>query len=184
MLKDPAVKQYIHRKLKKMITEMKYGKIYSEGFYHTVVGDIKGYLEYAAGLEVIGCLNAGEFHTKTLSEGDCLSFRSPLVDPSEVNKVKIVQNEWTNIYLPHFENADIVMINMYDLTQQQQGGMDEDGDAIFLSNDKILIDSKIDKPIVVDIEDKKSSGKVSYDLENIVSMNVTVVITELARSQI
>jgi hypothetical protein len=46
--------------------------------------------------------------------------------------------------------------------------MDEDGDAVFLSNDEILVDSKIDKPIVVDVEDKKSSGKVKYDLENIV----------------
>jgi hypothetical protein len=74
----------------------------------------------------------------------------------------------TDKYLSHFENRDIVMINMYDLTMQQQGGMDEDGDAVFLSNDEILLDSKIDKPIVVDIEDKKSSGKVAYNVENIV----------------
>jgi hypothetical protein len=168
MLKDPSIKKMLKRKLDKTINQMKFGKIFAKGFYHTVVGDIKGYLEYAAGLDVIGCLQAGEFHVKTLHKGECLSFRSPLVDPSEVNKVKIVQNEWTDAYLPHFENADIVMINMYDLTQQQQGGMDEDGDAVFLSDDEILVDSKIDKPIVVDVEDKKSSGKVKYDLENIV----------------
>jgi hypothetical protein len=168
MLKDPSIKKMLKRKLDKTINQMKFGKIFAKGFYHTVVGDIKGYLEYAAGLDIIGCLNAGEFHVKTLPEGDCLSFRSPLVDPSEVNKVNLVNNEWTDTYLPHFENADIVMINMYDLTQQQQGGMDEDGDAVFLSDEEILVDSKIDKPIVVDVEDKKSSGKVKYDLENIV----------------
>jgi hypothetical protein len=168
MLKDPSIKKMLKRKLDKTITQLKYGKIFAKGFYHTVVGDIIGYLEYCAGLEIKGCLNYGEFHVKTLPSGDCLSFRSPLVDPSEVNKVKIVHNEMTDKYLSHFENRDIVMINMYDLTMQQQGGMDEDGDAVFLSNDEILLDSKIDKPIVVDIEDKKSSGKVAYNVENIV----------------
>lgn len=168
MLKDPSIKKMLKRKLDKTITQLKYGKIFAKGFYHTVVGDVIGYLEYCAELEVKGCLNEGEFYANTLSEGDCLSFRSPLVDPSEVNKVKIVHNEATDQYLSHFENKDIVMINMYDLTMQQQGGMDEDGDAVFLSNDEILIDSKIDKPIVVDIEDKKSSGKVEYNLDNIV----------------
>lgn len=168
MLKDPSIKKMLKRKLDKTITQLKYGKIYAKGFYHTVVGDIIGYLEYAAGLNVKGCLNAGEFYVRTLSNGDCVSFRSPLVDPSEVNKIKLVDNDLTKKYLSHFDNKDIVMINMYDLTMQQQGGMDEDGDAIFLSDDKVLIESKIDKPIVVDIEDKKSSSSVEYNLDNIV----------------
>lgn len=168
MLKDPTIKKMLKRKLNKTITQMKYGKIYTNGFYHTVVGDVIGYLEYCAGLEVKGCLNAGEFYAKTLSAGDCLSLRSPLVDPSEVNKIKIVENDLTDKYLKHFEDKDICMINMYDLTQQQQGGMDQDGDAVFLCKDEILIDSKIEKPIVVDTEDKKSSGAVEYNMENIV----------------
>ena len=88
MLKDPAVKQFIYRKLKKSINEAKFGKIYVEGFYHTLVGDMIGYLQYAVGKEVVGCLNAHEFYSETLSKGDILSFRSPLVCPSEVNKVK------------------------------------------------------------------------------------------------
>jgi hypothetical protein len=168
MLKDPSIKKMLKRKLDKTITQLKYGKIFTEGFYHTVVGDVIGYLEYCAGLEVKGCLNAGEFYAKTLAEGECLSFRSPLVDPPEVNKIKITSNSLTEKYLSHFKNQDIVMINMYDLTMQQQGGMDEDGDAIFLCNNKIVTDSKIEKPIVVDMEDKKSSSAVNYNLDNIV----------------
>jgi hypothetical protein len=168
MLKDPSIKKMLKRKLDKAITQMKYGKIYTQGFYHTVVGDIIGYLEYCAGLDVKGCLKAGEFYADTLPLGDCLSFRSPLVDPSEVNKVQLVKNSDTEKYLQHFKEQDICMINLYDLTMQQQGGMDEDGDAVFLCKDEILISSKIDKPIVVDIEDKKSSKPVEYNSENIV----------------
>jgi hypothetical protein len=168
MLKDPCIKNMLKRKLDKAITQLKYGKIYTEGFYHTVVGDIIGYLEFCAGLEVKGALGYGEFYTSTIPYGDCLSFRSPLVDPSEVNKVKITHNKLTDTYLSHFKDQDICMINMYDLSMPQQGGMDEDADAVNLCHNSIIVKSKINKPIVVDIEDKKSSSEVDYNSENIV----------------
>ena len=122
MLKDPAVKQFIYRKLKKSINEAKFGKIYVEGFYHTLVGDMVGYLQYAVGKEVIGCLNAHEFYSETLSKGDTLSFRSPLVCPSEVNKIKLVSNDITKKWFSYFKDQDVVMFNMYDLSLPQQGG--------------------------------------------------------------
>ncbi|QWU13388.1 hypothetical protein SAMN04487895_10354 [Paenibacillus sophorae] len=167
MLNDPYIQKTVIWKLNNSINQMKYGKIYVPGFYHIVIGDIMGYLEYAAGLEVKGCLNAGEFYAKTVPLGKCASFRSPLVDPSEVNIVDIVENELTNKYLSHFANHDICMINMYDLTLPQQGGMDEDGDAVMLCYEKEIIDSKIDLPIVVDTEDKVSVKPVIYNDENI-----------------
>ncbi|QSF43283.1 RNA dependent RNA polymerase [Paenibacillus tianjinensis] len=167
MLRDPAIRSSLKRKLYKSITEMKYGKIYTEGFYHIVVGDIIGYMEYCADLPVVGCLNAGEFYAKTMKLGECVSFRSPLVDPSEVNLVNIVENEMTNTYLNYFENQDLCMVNMYDLTLPQQGGADEDGDAFMLSQNEILIDSKIHSPIVIELKDKESVKKVKYNKKNI-----------------
>lgn len=168
MLKDPCIKNMLRRKLEKSIIQMKYGKIFSAGFYHTVVGDIIGYLEYCAGLEVKGCLNWGEFYCNTIPYGDCLSFRSPLVDPSEVNKINIVHNKLTDKYLSYFKDQDVCMINSFDLSMPQQGGADEDGDAVYLCHDPLLINTKIDKPIVVDIDDKKSSEPVEYNTENII----------------
>lgn len=168
MLKDPCIRNTLRRKLQKIITQMKLGKIYVEGFYHTAVGDIVGYLEYAAGEDVKGCLNGGEFYCDTIPLGDCLSFRSPLVDPSEVNKVKIIHNDTTKKYFSHFKNQDVCMVNMYDLTMPQQGGCDFDGDSLLLCHNPILLKSKIDKPIVVDVDDKKSSLAVEYNQDNIV----------------
>ena len=168
MLKDPCIKKMFRRKLDNTITQMKYGKIYVEGFYHIVVGDIIGYLEYSAGLDVKGCLNAGEFYCNTIPFGECLSFRSPLVDPSEVNKVRIVNNDITKKYFEYFKDQDVCMINMYDLSMPQQGGMDEDGDSVYLCYNPIIVNSKIDKPIVVDIDDKKSVKEVDYNQDNIV----------------
>ncbi|KAA9007370.1 hypothetical protein F4V43_02465 [Paenibacillus spiritus] len=168
MLKDPSIKNMLKRKVDKAITQMKYGKIYVDGFYHTVVGDIIGYLEYCAGIEVKGCIREGEFYVKTLPHGECLSLRSPLVDPSEVNRVRLTENDMTKKYLSYFLDQDMCMINMYDLTLQQQGGMDTDGDAVMLCRDEILVNSRINVPIVVDIEDKKSSSPVEYTIDNII----------------
>lgn len=168
MLKDPCIRRFIYRKLSHRIEQAKYGKIYASGFYHTVVGDMIGYLEYAAGLEPRGCLNAGEFFCDTLPQGDILSFRSPLVYPSEVNDVKIVSNDATKQWCAHFKDQDVVMINMYDLSMPRQGGMDADGDAVFLCNDPLLTKTKIDKPIIIDIDDKVTAKTKQYDADAIV----------------
>lgn len=124
MLKDPAVKSFIYRKLKKSIEEAKVGKIYCSGFYHTGVGDMIGYLQYAVGEEPVGCLKAHELYSGNFDCGDIVSFRSPLVDPSEINKIKIVRNEIINRWFGYFNGQDIVMFNMYDISAPQQGGAD------------------------------------------------------------
>lgn len=172
MLKDPAVKQFIYRKLKKSIDEAKVGKIYCSGFYHTGVGDMIGYLQYAVGEEVIGCLKERELYSGNFECGDIISFRSPLVDPSEVNKIKIVRNEIINKWFGYFKDQDIVMFNMYDISAPQQGGADYDGDIFFLCNEPIIIDSKIDKHIILDIEDKVTAKSKPYTKENIIEYEV------------
>ncbi|WP_312369101.1 RNA dependent RNA polymerase [Lachnoclostridium sp.] len=172
MLKDPAIKKYIYRKLKKAIDETKVGKIYVDGFYHTVVGDMIGYLQYAIGIEPVGCLNSGEFYCNTLNEGECISFRSPLVCPSEVNKINIINNEITSKWFSYFKDQDIVMLNMYDLSAPQQGGMDYDGDIVLLCNDPIIVNSIISKPIIIDIDDKATAISKPYSLENITDYEV------------
>ena len=48
MLKDPSIKRFLKNKCQKTIDEMRIGKIYGNGFYHTVVGDLVGSLEYIA----------------------------------------------------------------------------------------------------------------------------------------
>lgn len=168
MLRDVALKQYLHRKLRKKINEMKIGKIYVEGFYHTLTCDMIGYLQYAAGMEPIGCLKAKEFYCDTIGFGKAMSFRSPLVCPSEVNDITIVHNDVIDKWFQYFKDQDVVMVNMYDISLPQQGGADLDGDAVLLTNNKIILDSKIAKPIIVDIEDKVTTGNKPYTKENII----------------
>lgn len=172
MLKDPAVKQFIYRKLKKSIDEAKVGKIYCSGFYHTGVGDMIGYLQYAVGEEPVGCLGEREIYSGNFDCGDIISLRSPLVDPSEVNKVKIAKNDIINRWFGYFKDQDVVMFNMYDVSLPQQGGADCDGDIFLLCDEPIIIDSKIDKHIILDIEDKVTAQSKPYTKENIIEYEV------------
>ena len=172
MLKDPAVKQFIYRKLKKSIDEAKVGKIYCSGFYHTGVGDMIGYLQYAVGEEPVGCLGEREIYSGNFDCGDIISLRSPLVDPSEVNKVRIAKNDIINRWFDYFKDQDVVMFNMYDVSLPQQGGADCDGDIFLLCDEPIIIDSKIDKHIILDIEDKVTAQSKPYTKENIIEYEV------------
>ena len=45
---------------------------------------------------------------------------------------------------------------------------DADGDAVFLCHDPILVDTKIDKPIIIDVDDKVTAQKKEYTEDNIV----------------
>lgn len=89
------------------------------------MGDIIGYLEYVSGKEPVGILNEHEFLTQTIFDDNSyvVSFRSPLVCPSEVNKVKMRTGKDYDYWFRHFENQDVVMINMYDLSMPVQGGI-------------------------------------------------------------
>lgn len=168
MRNDPAIRQFLYRKIKKSIQEAKVGKIYCSGFYHTGVGDMIGYLQYAVGETPVGCLRERELYSGNFNCKDLVSFRSPLVDPSEVNKVKIAQNEVLQKWFGHFKDQDVVMFNMYDISAPQQGGADFDGDIFFLCDDPTVIDSKIEKPIILDLDDKKTVRPKPYTKEHLV----------------
>ncbi|MDE6168243.1 MAG: hypothetical protein K2G28_07270, partial [Acetatifactor sp.] len=172
MLKDPAVRQFLYRKLQKSIDQAKVGKIYCSGFYHTGIGDMIGYLQYAAGEEPVGCLGEGELYSGNFQPGPIVSFRSPLVDPSEVNSTHIARSDLLRRWFGYLKNQDIVMFNMYDISAPQQGGADFDGDIFLLSDDPLLISSKIQKPIILDIQDKATAQSRPYIRENLVEYEI------------
>jgi hypothetical protein len=131
------------------------------------------YLEYVSGREPTGCLAAGEFYCNTIPKGKALSFRSPLVCPSEVNKVFIVSNNVTDMWFKRLKDQDVVMINMFDLSMPQQGGMDFDSDAVLLCHDPILVNSKINKTIIIDVDDKVTTISKQYTKKNIVDYEMS-----------
>ena len=50
--------------------------------------------------------------------------------------------------------------------------LDFDGDIFYLCDDPIIIDSKIDKKIIIDIEDKTTASPKSYTKENLIEYEI------------
>ena len=50
--------------------------------------------------------------------------------------------------------------------------LDFDGDIFYLCNDAVVISSKIEKPIIIDIEDKATAVPKKYNKENLVEYEV------------
>lgn len=46
--------------------------------------------------------------------------------------------------------------------------MDEDGDAVFLCDDPVVVNAKINKPIIIDVEDKAMTAEKEYNKENLI----------------
>ena len=64
------------------------------------------------------------------------------------------------------------MFNMYDISLPQQGGADCDGDIFLLSDDPMLTASKIEKPVILDVEDKATAQSKPYTKENIIEYEI------------
>ncbi len=123
MLKDPMVRRLLKNTTKKAVNEMKFGKIYVDGFYHTIVGDMIAYFEHCAGMEVKGCLDGWNVYLDTVDKDRATLFRSPCVCSSEVSNVKIDKNnEVAKKYFPSWANQDIIMFSANDILMPQLGG--------------------------------------------------------------
>ena len=43
-----------------------------------------------------------------------------------------------------------------------------DGDSVFLCNNKEVVSSKVNKPMIIDIDDKITAKKLEYNMENLI----------------
>ena len=50
--------------------------------------------------------------------------------------------------------------------------MDLDGDSVFLCNDPRVVESKINKPIIIDIDDKATAKEKPYTQDNLIEYEV------------
>ena len=167
MLQDKTVQKSLYNLLQKTINGFKIGRLFANAHYSMVLGDLKLFMEHAARLSPVGILEAGEFYSPNYM-GDYVGFRSPMVHKSEVNKMKFTTNDWLDTWCSHLDN--LIMLNGYDISMPRMGGMDLDGDIVWVSNENILYDSIEDEDVsvVVDKDDKSSAERIVYNIDNLI----------------
>jgi len=168
MLNDKAIQRSLYNLLKKTINGFKLGRLFVNAHYSMVYGDIKLFMEHVARVaNPEGVLKNGEFYSP-IYEGIYAGFRSPLIHKSEVNRMNFIKNKWLETWCSHLDN--LIMLNGYDISMPRMGGMDLDGDSIWVTNN-ITIYSSIedeDVAVVVDKDDKSSSEKTIYNIEQLI----------------
>ncbi|MDD4778986.1 MAG: hypothetical protein PHT02_00085 [Tissierellia bacterium] len=167
MLKDKTIQKSLYNLLKKTINGYKLGRLFVEAHYSMVYGDLKLFIEHIAELEPVGILKAGEFYSPNY-DGNYTGFRSPLVHKSEVNKMNFIKNNWLNKWCEHLDN--LIMLNGYDISMPRMGGMDLDGDIIWVTKNSIIYNSIEDEDIavVVDKDDKALASKTIYSIDELI----------------
>jgi len=179
MIKDPYVQSFLQRQLKKTVNDMKLGRLYINGQYSFTCQDPVLMLEMIANIDGKGSLERGEFYS-TGASGTYASFRSPLTHSSEVGKLNFIHNEVTDKWLSRYRN--IIVLNGFDITAQQHGGSDMDGDTFMWTKDKMITSNIIHKFAdgspnypVVDIYESEHRAKAkdeAYTIDNIIEYDL------------
>lgn len=159
VLKDSTVRNYMISLMEKYIDEMKCGKLWIDACFKFLVPDLIMFMEAIGGLEPKGFLAYDEFYSTNRNgvlEGEYLIERNPHICSSEHVVLNGVKDKLAEKYFGGLDN--ICMINCKSITPQRLNGADFDGDLVLVINEPIMKKGvHLEKPIVIDIEDKITS---------------------------
>lgn len=122
MLKEPCVRDFLKKQVRKYIDKMKCGKIYIKACYKFLVPDIIMMLQWIGGdKNPVGALKDGEFWSSGYL-GEYLIERNPHICRSEHLALNAVEPEQVQKWCGHLVNT--CMINGYSLSAQRLNGAD------------------------------------------------------------
>lgn len=173
--KDPMVKKYLSKMLKKNINQMKIGKIYMpNSTFKTAIPDVVLFLEHITKQEPKGILEANEFYAVDINgvlKGEYFVGRNPKISKREQCVLKGSDYDILNKYASHLSNT--VMINARSTIMARMQGFDFDGDNLLLIPNKLIANSiDMSMPIIMDTEDKATARKQKITKENIVENTI------------
>ena len=141
MLGDPYIIDSVHRYIKKKMNDAKIGKLFVDGNYQIGSGDPFALMQSICGLEVTGLLNADECYSKFwIDKGidDVVIFRSPMTSHNNIRKCHVNNSEECSYWYQYMDT--IMIINAWDSFCMAENGCDWDGDILFSTNNKVLVD--------------------------------------------
>ena len=165
MIKDPFIKQRIHKMIKKRIDDSKKGVIQINGNYSIVSGDLYALCQYMFKQEVTGLLKGNEFYAKTwLDKGvnKIVSYRAPMTIHNNIVVMELIDNEQTRKWYRYMTTCTV--FNIWDTTMDAMNGLDFDGDAIISTDDEVLLRNTIKLKTVVCEQKSTDKKKITETL--------------------
>lgn len=141
LINDPYVRSRIERMIQKKIRLAKISTIDVEGNFALISGDPYAMCEDIFGMTVRGLLNAGELYHKFWQDKgvqEVVCMRAPMCAHFNIVKQKIKYSDSADYWFRYIK--DCIILNSWDTLRNAESGADCDGDILFTTNNKILVE--------------------------------------------
>lgn len=141
LINDPYVRSRIERMINKKIRLAKISTIDVAGNFALISGDPYAMCEDIFGMEVKGLLGAGEIYHKFWEDKNTqkvVCMRAPMCAHFNIVKQRIHYSDKADYWYKYIK--DCIILNSWDTLRIAESGCDEDGDIIFTTNNKILVE--------------------------------------------
>lgn len=170
LINDPYVRSRIERMIRKKIRLAKISTIDVSGNFALISGDPYAMCEDIFGMEVKGLLGAGEIYHKfweDKNKQEVVCMRAPMCAHFNIVKQRIHYSDNADYWYKYIK--DCIILNSWDTLRIAESGCDEDGDIIFTTNNKILVEKHRALP-ALDCQQHKAPKMVPTE-ENIAASN-------------
>ena len=152
LIKDPYIISRINSMLQKRITDLKIGVAKVKGNFSLISGDPYALCQHifktnvdsegSDKVEELGLLRAHEIYSKFWVDkgvNEVVCFRAPMSCHNNVVKVSVVHSEEADYWYQYMNT--VTLVNCHDAMAHSMNGFDKDGDIIFTTNNKVLLDN-------------------------------------------
>lgn len=174
LIDDPYIRSNIYHLIHKRIDDAKVGVVKVHGNYSTVCGDLYALCQNMFGLDVTGCLCAGEIYNEywyNKSVDDVLMFRAPMSCAENVKKMRVVGRSDDRNPTHWFRYMhSVTILNAWDSTMCALNGMDFDGDLTMTTDNPVLL--RRFKPLPTLMCAQKSASKKIPEEMDFINSNI------------
>ncbi len=160
--KDPFAITTVYNMIKKRIDELKIGQLKVHGNYTMISGDPFAFCQSIFKCEGSdaekGLLKAGEMYSRYWVEDSgvlgkkVVCFRAPMSCHNNIKAMNVVRSDDIDFWYRYMPTVNIV--NCHDSFYAALNGADNDGDAILVTDNEILLRNTRDVPAIVCVQKK------------------------------
>lgn len=165
LFNDVCIRKQIWSMLRVRKDDAKIGCLYVKGNYSILCGDPYSLCQSIFGLKVTGLLEAGQIYNKFwVDDGSqyVACFRAPMTCHNNIKKMEVVSNDESNYWYKYMTTCTI--FNSWDSTAHALNGADKDGDMVFITNNKVLVDNVRNTPTIMCMQKNADKKIVTEDM--------------------
>lgn len=171
ILNDPYVQSTVYQLIRNRIDEAKVGVLKIHGNYSIVSGDPYALCQSIFELPVTGLLKAGEIYNKYWVDAGAerlACFRAPMTCHNNIKILRPCRREDAAYWYRYMTTCSI--LNAWDTTAAALNGMDNDGDMVMLTDNKVLVERHIDTPTLMCAQ-RRANKKIVTE-EDVIRSNI------------